>query len=136
MWIGLARNPQWRCLIPLTAFAEAEGPKGGKTRTWFSVKDQPASAWAGLWRVSDEWGPVYLGVMTDCNEAIRPIHDRMPVLLLPDEHEAWLNGDFDTALGFQQRCFPDELISMGRTQEPWNKPRTLGAPVAGTLHSN
>lgn len=33
MWIGLARKPQWRCLIPLTGFAEAEGPKGAKTRT-------------------------------------------------------------------------------------------------------
>src|SRR5579871_1264076 len=67
MWVGLARKPQWRCLIPFTDFAEAEGPKGAKTRTWFSVKDQPVAAWAGLWRESDEWGPVYSGVMTDCN---------------------------------------------------------------------
>ena len=48
MWVGLARKPQWRCLIPVTSFAEAEGPKGAKTRTWFSVKDQPLFAWAGL----------------------------------------------------------------------------------------
>jgi putative SOS response-associated peptidase YedK len=27
MWVGLARKPQWRCLIPLTGFAEAEGHK-------------------------------------------------------------------------------------------------------------
>lgn len=33
MWSGLARKPQWRCLIPVTAFAEAEGAKGPKTRT-------------------------------------------------------------------------------------------------------
>src|SRR4051794_26966355 len=38
MWVGLARKPEWRCLIPVTGFAEAEGPKGAKTRTWFSVK--------------------------------------------------------------------------------------------------
>lgn len=55
MWKGLAAKPQWRCLIPVTAFAEAEGPKGAKTRTGFDVKDQPVFAWAGLWRVSDEW---------------------------------------------------------------------------------
>jgi putative SOS response-associated peptidase YedK len=125
IWIGLARKPQWRCLIPFTDFAEAEGPKGGKTRTWLSVKDQPIAAWAGLWRLSDEWGPVYSGVMTDCNEAIRPVHDRMPVLLLPDEWDTRLGGSFDDALGFQQRCFPDELIEMERTDEPWNKPRTF-----------
>ena len=58
MWIGLARKPQWRCLIPVTAFAEPEGPKGAKTRTWFNVKDQPIFAWGGLWRDSAEWGPV------------------------------------------------------------------------------
>lgn len=33
MWVGFARKPQWRCLIPLTGFAEAEGPKGAMTRT-------------------------------------------------------------------------------------------------------
>jgi len=33
MWIGLARQPQGRCLIPLTGFAEPAAPKGSKTRT-------------------------------------------------------------------------------------------------------
>jgi putative SOS response-associated peptidase YedK len=128
MWIGLARKPQWRCLIPVTGFAEAEGPKGAKTRTWFNVKDQPIFAWAGLWRQSDEWGAVYSGVMTDCNEAIRPVHDRMPVLLQPDEYDAWLNGDFDSTVAFQKRCFPDQLIEMTRTAELWVKRK----PVAAT----
>lgn len=121
MWIGLARKPQWRCLIPLTGFAEAEGEKGSKTRTWFNVKDQPIFAWAGLWRISDEWGPVYSGVMTDCNDAIRPVHNRMPVLLMPDEYDGWLNGSFDDALAFQERCFPDDPIEMTRTDELWVK---------------
>jgi putative SOS response-associated peptidase YedK len=121
MWVGLARKPEWRCLIPLTAFAEAEGPKGAKTRTWFSVRDQPIFAWAGLWRESAEWGPVYSGVMTDCNEAIRPVHDRMPVLLHPHEYDQWLRGGFDDILAFQERCFPDELIEIDRTSELWVK---------------
>jgi putative SOS response-associated peptidase YedK len=132
MWKGLAAKPHSRCLIPLTAFAEAEGPKGAKTRTWFNVKDQPIFAWAGLWRVSDEWGPVYSGVMTDCNEAIRPVHDRMPVLLMPDEYDRWLNGTFDDALGFQQRCFPDDLTEMTRTDELWVK-RKIAPDVPAAL---
>ena len=131
MWVGLARKPEWRCLIPLTEFAEAEGEKGSKTRTWFNVKDQPIFAWAGLWRESAEWGPVYSGVMTDCNEAIRPVHDRMPVLLHPHEHEQWLRGSFDEVVGFQARCFPDELIEMTRTSEPWikRKAASQGTPL-------
>jgi putative SOS response-associated peptidase YedK len=126
MWKGLASKPQWRCLIPLTAFAEAEGPKGSKARTWFSVVDQPLFAWAGLWRDSAEWGPVYSGVMTDCNEAIRPVHYRMPVLLHADEWDQWLHGSYDDALTFQARCFPDRLIAMERTSDPWVKRK---APV-------
>ena len=39
MWVGVARKPQWRCLIPVTHFAEAEGEKGKMTRTWFSLRD-------------------------------------------------------------------------------------------------
>lgn len=127
MWIGLARKPEWRCLIPLTAFAEAEGVKGAKTRTWFSVADEPIFAWAGLWRDSAEWGPVYSGVMTDCNEAIRPVHDRMPALLHRDDHDRWLHGSFDEIVGFQERCFPDDLIVVDRTSEPWRKPVATAA---------
>ncbi len=127
MWRGLAAKPQWRCLIPVTAFAEAEGPKGSKTRTWFNVKDQPIFAWAALWRMSDEWGPVYSGVMTDCNDAIRPVHDRMPVLLMPDEYERWLHGSFDEAVAFQERCFPDQLIEIARTSDLWVKRKSPDA---------
>lgn len=129
MWKGLAAKPQWRCLIPVTQFAEAEGPKGSKTRTWFSVTDQPIFAWAGLWRLSDEWGPVYSGVMTDCNEAIRPVHDRMPVILHSDEWDQWLNGSFEDTLAFQARCFSDDLIAMVRTDELWVKRKAALGPA-------
>lgn len=130
MWRGIAPKPFHRCLIPLTAFAEAEGPDGAKTRTWFSVKDQPIFAWAGMWRSSDEWGPVYSGLMTDCNEAIRPVHDRMPVLLHVDEYERWLHGTLDDVVSFRDRCFPDELIETRRTDELWvaRKPMISSQP--------
>ena len=121
MWIGLAKKPEARCLIPLTGFAEPAGAKGAKTRTWVTVKGQPIFAWGGLWRHSAEWGPVYSGAMADCNEAIRPLHDRMPVLLHPDEYEQWLRGSFDDLLAFQKRCFPDDLIELQPTSELWVK---------------
>ena len=129
MWAGLARKPEWRCLIPVTRFAEAEGPKGGRTRTWFGVRDEPLFAWAGLWRKSVEWGDVYAGVMTDCNEAIRPVHDRMPVLLHADEHDRWLHGSFDDIVALQDRCFPDAAITIEQTQELW-VPRRAATPPA------
>lgn len=127
MWKGLAAKPQWRCLIPVTHFAEAEGPKGKMTRTWVNIKSHPVIAWGGLWRDSAEWGPVYSGAMTDANDAISPLHDRMPVFLFPTEWDAWLRGSFDDLLAFQQRKFPDDLIEMERTPELWVKKRSATA---------
>ncbi|SEP41602.1 SOS response associated peptidase (SRAP) [Rhodospirillales bacterium URHD0017] len=127
-WKRLAETPQSRCLIPLTSFAEPEGPKGAKTRTWVTIKDQPIAAWGGLWRDSDEWGAVYSGAMTDCNEAMRPLHHRMPVLLLPDEFDRWLHGSFDDVVAFQNRAFPDGLIEITPTQDLW-VPKKLTATL-------
>ena len=121
MWIGLARKPEWRCLIPVSHFAEAEGEKGKKTRTWFSLKDEPLFAWAGLWRVSDEWGPVYSGAMTNANEDVAPVHDRMPVILHRGEWDTWLNGSFEQCCAFQDRPFPVGLLHMDQTAELWVK---------------
>jgi putative SOS response-associated peptidase YedK len=133
MWIGLAKKPDARCLIPLTGFAEPEGPKGSKTRTWVTVKGQPIFAWGGLWRKSAEWGPVYSGAMTDCNEAMRPLHDRMPVLLHPHEYDQWLRGSFDDLLAFQERSFPDDLIEMDHTRELWVPKKPKAAAEAPSL---
>ena len=119
MWRFVAPKPEHRCIIPLTGFCEAEGEKGAKCRTWLSVKGRPVFAWAGMWKDSAEWGPVYSGLMTDCNAAVRPVHDRMPVLLHEEDYDRWLRGSLDDVVAFQDRCFPDELIEIERTDEPW-----------------
>lgn len=119
MWRHIAPKPEHRCIIPLTGFCEAEGEKGAKTRTWFSVHDRPIFAWAGMWKDSPEWGHVYSGLMTNCNEAVRPVHDRMPVLLYEEELDLWLKGSLDDVMQLQGRCFPDELIAVERTSDPW-----------------
>jgi putative SOS response-associated peptidase YedK len=119
MWRFVAPRQEHRCIIPLTGFCEAEGEKGSKTRTWFSVKDQPIFAWAGMWKDSAEWGAVYSGLMTDCNEAVRPVHDRMPVLLHEEDYDVWLRGSLDDVMAFQGRCYPDDVIAMERTSDSW-----------------
>jgi putative SOS response-associated peptidase YedK len=129
MWRFVAPKPEHRCIIPLTGFCEAEGEQGAKTRTWFSVAGSPIFAWAGMWKDSHEWGPVYSGLMTDCNEAVRPVHDRMPVLLHPEEYDTWLRGSLDDVMAFQSRCWPDELTAMERTSDPWLRRKTEGLPA-------
>jgi putative SOS response-associated peptidase YedK len=111
-----------RCLIPLEAWAEAEGPKGRMTRTWMSRPDAPLFAVAGVWRPSDEWGGCYAMVMTDsAGSASAAVHDRMPVLLAPADQASWL-----TALPAQalELCQPwTGPLEIARTDEAWAKRR-------------
>ena len=116
-------TPAQRCLIPFTAFAEAEGEKGKMTRTWISVADQPLAAWAGLWRPTDEWGNAYTGVMVDATEELFDIHDRMPVILHPDDHDAWLSAPAEEAMALVRK-YPSDRLTVERTAEPWFKKRS------------
>ena len=109
-----------RCLIPLDGWAEAEGPKGRMTRTWLSLPDTPLFAAAGVWRPSDEWGACYSMVMTDsAGTAAAAVHDRMPVLLAPQDYAGWLTGTPDQALALC-RAWPGD-IAIDRTGQPWAK---------------
>lgn len=115
-----------RCLIPLSAFAEAEGPKGGKTRTWFSLPGEPVFAVAGIWRDTAEWGPAYSMVMTEACVHLAGVHDRMPVILAAGEREAWVAGSAADALAL---CRPwGGAMTVDRTPEPWVR----RAPAAGS----
>lgn len=106
-----------RCLIPISTFAEAEGPKGSKTRTWFSHPDADIFCAAGIWRDSAEWGASYSMIMTDANEIVSSLHDRMPVLLRPDLYDKWLDSPPDVAF---ELCKPFEgTLRVDRTAEPW-----------------
>ena len=106
-----------RCLIPLTAWAEAEGPKGRKTRSWLSLPDGEVFTAAGIWRDSDEWGAVYSMVMTDAAGTAREVHTRMPALISPESRAAWLSGSSQVAFGLC-RPFEGELV-LERTDHPW-----------------
>jgi putative SOS response-associated peptidase YedK len=111
---------QRRCLIPLTAWAEAQGAKGRMTRTWMSLPEAPLFAAAGVWRQSDEWGACYAMVMTDsAGSDAAEIHSRMPVLIAPEDHARWLSAPADEAL---MLCRPWEgTLTIDRTTQPWAK---------------
>jgi len=117
-WRPWFTNMAHRCLIPITSFAEAEGEKGKMTRTWISVSDQPIAACAGLWRPTDEWGDCYTMVMVDATEELWDIHDRMPVILRPEDHDAWLNAPAEHAMPLVAK-YPAAQLSVQRTDVPW-----------------
>jgi putative SOS response-associated peptidase YedK len=109
-----------RCLIPLTAWAEAQGAKGRMTRTWLSRPDAPLFAAAGVWRPSDEWGDCYSMVMTDsAGTDAAEVHERMPVLLAASDQARWLTAPPQEAL---ELCQPwAGALAIERTTQPWAK---------------
>ena len=114
-----------RCLIPVTEFAEAEGERGAKTRTWFALPDQDIFAVAGLWRDTAEWGPAYTMVMTEACLHVADVHDRMPVILRRDDWADWLDGAPDKANLLCRPC-PD-LMVLNRTDQPWVQRASVSA---------
>ncbi len=90
-----------RCLIPADGFYEWQ--RNGKTRQpyYFQMKDEVAFAFAGLW---DSWrnpgNEFSSAAVTSCsiittspNELLATIHDRMPVILSPEDYDRWLRED-------------------------------------------
>ena len=108
-----------RCLIPVTEFAEAEGEKGSKTRTWFSLPNEELFAVAGIWRDTDEWGPSYSMVMTEACVHVAGVHDRMPVIIRPEHWRQWTDGSPEDAKAL---CMPYAgEMTVRRTEEPWRR---------------
>ncbi len=92
-----------RCLVPADGFYEWRPAAGGGKQPYFVrlVSGAPL-ALAGLW---EEWrGPqgdtiaTFTIVTTAANEALRALHDRMPVLVAPADRDEWLSSPNPSAL--------------------------------------
>ena len=107
-WIGRAEH---RCLVPFSSFAEPK-PNAGRDEVWFTVTDAAVSAFAGIWRPTDDpqRGNVFAFLTCEPNPLVAPYHPKaMPVILLPEDYERWLAGDDATPLAVQ---FPSQLMAM------------------------
>jgi putative SOS response-associated peptidase YedK len=118
-----------RCLIPLTAWAEAEGEKGRMTKTWYSLHNTELFAVGGIWRSTVEWGEAYSMVMVDGCPQMAEVHDRMPVLLQTDQYDQWMRGTPEEAFSLVKTCHAELMVD--KTAELWSKPRK--AEHEGTL---
>ena len=87
-----------RCLIVADGFFEWGKGKSGKQPYWITLADRAPFAFAGLW---ERWEKSPDGktvdscaiVTTEANELVARIHDRMPVILAPEDYESWLDID-------------------------------------------
>jgi putative SOS response-associated peptidase YedK len=88
---------QRRCLIPAEGFYEWKAGKGGKTPFLIRREGAEPFAMAGLWeRWHGQGGETIESctiIVTDANELVRGIHERMPVILDPQDYAVWLDPD-------------------------------------------
>lgn len=97
-----------RCLVIADGFYEWKKTGNGKVPMYIRMKSGRPFGFAGLW---DLWTPEEDGeplrsctiITTTPNQLLKPIHNRMPVILPDDAIETWLDTD-----GTEQ----DELLAL------------------------
>ncbi|MBA4422058.1 MAG: hypothetical protein C0390_03015 [Syntrophus sp. (in: bacteria)] len=86
-----------RCLIPADGFYEWQKTSKIKIPLRFTLKSGQPFGFAGLYEtwISPEKEPVHTCtiITTQSNELIRPIHDRMPVIVPKDREAFWIDPD-------------------------------------------
>src|SRR5215218_516689 len=118
---------QRRCIIPADGFYEWKREDGRKQPFFFKLKDERPFGFAGLW---DRWegeGEQIINsctiLTTEANGVLRPVHDRMPVILHPEDYASWLES------GEQERALLKELL------RPYPVNDMVGHPVSALVNS-
>jgi putative SOS response-associated peptidase YedK len=87
---------QRRCLIPADGFYEWGQTCDGRQPYHIRMKDRGVFAFAGIWERWQGNGEVIEScsiIVTGANGTIRPVHDRMPVIVAPRDYGTWLDAE-------------------------------------------
>jgi len=101
-----------RCVLPADGFYEWTRGDGAKQAWHLRPRDGGILAFAGLWeswrRHSEDGDRVVSAtiVTTAANEAVAPVHDRMPVCLPREAWDEWLDPANDDVLGLTALLVP------------------------------
>lgn len=117
-----------RCLIPADGFYEWQKLGDRKQPYYIRYRDHHVFAFAGLWEHWEREGGAVQSctiITTDANALMRPIHERMPVILDPKDYGPWL-GEVDVApikLGAMLAPPPDAKMETFPIRKLVNSPR-------------
>ena len=118
-----------RCLVVATGFYEWQVQGMRKQPMWIGLKSTQPFAFAGLW---EQWKPAEgepretcTIITTEPNDLIRPIHNRMPVILSPTAYDQWLDLSFQHVepLKALLRPYPSEELTAYPVSTLVNNPR-------------
>jgi putative SOS response-associated peptidase YedK len=133
-----------RCLLPADGFYEWKTVQGRKQPFLFRLRDGDLFALAGLW---ESWHTPDGATLETCtvlttaaNELIRPLHDRMPVVIRAEDHRAWLHPEEQPPDSDRRLFTPFPADAMeAAAVNPWvnragnEGPRCLEPPGQGVL---
>jgi len=110
-----------RCLILADGFYEWRKEGDGKTPYFISLADGSPFAFAGLWedwssKESDENLQTTAIITTAASDFMAQLHQRMPVVMQPEQAERWLGGDMDLL---------SEVIDNSPSFQAWPVERTV-----------
>jgi putative SOS response-associated peptidase YedK len=119
-----------RCLVLTDGFYEWQRTPNGKQPYYIHMRDGSPFAFAGLWetwRDGEEIRSCTI-ITTEANELVGEVHHRMPVILLPDDYDLWLDPDFEEteALTSLLRPYPS------RAMEAYPVSRRVNSPSNNT----
>lgn len=123
-----------RCLVPADGFYEwQKRPDLPKLPFFIHGADGRPIVFAGLWEVwreSEDAEPLRTCtiITTTANDLLRPIHDRMPVVLPPERWEEWLdpsNQDLEGLRGLLSPA-PNDLLALHPVSNKVNSVRNDG----------
>ncbi len=120
-----------RCVVPASGFYEWQQRAGGKQPYYITVPEQPLIAFAGLYDEREEDGDIlasYTILTTAPNELMATVHNRMPVILQPEDEEAWLSREVDNphAVEHLLRPYPAEAMDARPVSRAVNNVRHNG----------
>jgi len=121
---------QRRCLVLADGFYEWQQQESKKQKQpfYFRLSDEQPFAFAGLWeRWEDATGEEIESctlLTTEPNELMRPIHNRMPVILDPKDYDLWLDPEVKKSELLQPllRPYPTEEMMAYPVSKAVNKP--------------
>ena len=129
-----------RCLIPADGFYEWQRTGNGKQPYYIHMKNGSPFGFAGLWeswRDPEDYELRSCTILTtEPNKLLAPIHNRMPVILHPENYELWLDPDVREVelLSSLLEPYPDDTMEAypvsRRVNSPANDEPTYIEPAA------
>ncbi len=95
-----------RCLVPSAGFYEWDREKN---KVLFRYPDCGIMYLAAIWNLIDDIQRFVI-LTTDANDSMRPVHDRMPLLIHREDAKLWLR-DTDKAIELMAKEMPQLMLS-------------------------